>query len=123
MTANESVTLENVDSKLYLNYLEQVCEYFRGEIPHVKHPKLDFSEFKEKLKSTNKAPDFSRLLKFTSAPHKVKSPSREIENALSGRQSGGGAVGDDRSRRLRKNVIENHGKFLFLQLKFVIFNF
>lgn len=40
MSASESVTLDNVDSKLYLNYLEQVCEWFRGEIPHVKHPKL-----------------------------------------------------------------------------------
>lgn len=40
MDASDSATLENVDSKLWLNYLEQVCEVFRGEIPHVKHPKL-----------------------------------------------------------------------------------
>ena len=39
MSANDSVKLE-VDSKVWLNYLEQVCEVFRGEIPHVKHPKL-----------------------------------------------------------------------------------
>lgn len=40
MSAKDSVTLENIDAKIYLNYLEQVCEVFRGEIPHVKHPKL-----------------------------------------------------------------------------------
>lgn len=40
MTGHDSLTLENVDSKVWLTYLEQVCEVFRGEIPHVKHPKL-----------------------------------------------------------------------------------
>lgn len=40
MTAADSLTLENVDPKLWLTYLEQICEVFRGEIPHVKHPKL-----------------------------------------------------------------------------------
>lgn len=40
MSAKDSLNLENVDSKIWLNYLEQICEVFRGEIPHVKHPKL-----------------------------------------------------------------------------------
>lgn len=40
MTAQESVKLEGVDSKIWLNYLEQICDVFRGEVPHVKHPKL-----------------------------------------------------------------------------------
>lgn len=40
MTAADSLTLETVDPKLWLTYLEQICEVFRGEIPHVKHPKL-----------------------------------------------------------------------------------
>lgn len=40
MTAADSLTLEDVDPKLWLTYLEQICEVFRGEIPHVKHPKL-----------------------------------------------------------------------------------
>ena len=40
MTADESVKIETIDAKLWLTYLEQICEVFRGEIPHVKHPKL-----------------------------------------------------------------------------------
>lgn len=40
MSALDSLNLENVDSKVWLMYLEQICEVFRGEIPHVKHPKL-----------------------------------------------------------------------------------
>lgn len=40
MTAQDSLTLENIDPKMWLTYLEQICEVFRGEIPHVKHPKL-----------------------------------------------------------------------------------
>lgn len=73
VTAAESVTLQGVDPKLWLNYLEQVCEVFRGEIPHVKQPKLDL----EKLIETKKdaaAPDFSRLLK-------LKSQSKEMERS------------------------------------------
>ncbi|XP_031626960.1 F-actin-monooxygenase Mical isoform X5 [Contarinia nasturtii] len=65
LTAAESVTLQDVDPKVWLNYLEQVCEVFRGEIPHVKHPKLDL----EKLRETKReiaAPDFSNLLKLKS---------------------------------------------------------
>lgn len=116
MSANESISLNNVDSKLYLNYLEQVCEYFRGEIPHVKHPKLDFSEFKEKLKSGVKVTDFSRLLKFTSG-HKLKTPSCDNEVGPSGKQTTSVVcVDDDRSRRLRKNVIENHGMLYYIKI-------
>lgn len=38
--ASDTITLEGVDSRTWLTYLEHVCEVFRGEIPHVKHPKL-----------------------------------------------------------------------------------
>ncbi|XP_055677351.1 F-actin-monooxygenase Mical isoform X1 [Lutzomyia longipalpis] len=61
MQASESVNIEKIESKLWLNYLEQICELFRGEIPHVKHPKLDFAELKEKQRSN--IPDFSNLVK------------------------------------------------------------
>ncbi|GAB0092877.1 bMERB domain [Sergentomyia squamirostris] len=61
MQNSESINIEKVDSKVWLNYLEQVCEMFRGEIPHVKHPKLDFAELKEKQRSN--IPDFSNLVK------------------------------------------------------------
>lgn len=40
MSPEASQTLEGVDSRMWLTYLEQVCEVFRGEIPHVKHPKI-----------------------------------------------------------------------------------
>lgn len=40
MSAEDSITLENVDPSVWMGYLEQVCELFRGEIPHIKHPKL-----------------------------------------------------------------------------------
>lgn len=71
VTAAESVTLQGVDQKVWLNYLEQVCEVFRGEIPHVKHPKLDLEKLRETKKDSNKA-DFSNLLK-------LKSPPKEVE--------------------------------------------
>jgi hypothetical protein len=63
LTAKESVHLEKVESKVWLNYLEQVVEMFRGEIPHVKHPKLDYAEFKQTQKTTTMA-DFSQLQRF-----------------------------------------------------------
>lgn len=65
LTAAETLTLETVDTKVWLNYLEHVCEVFRGEIPHVKHPKLDFEELREKNKKVNVV-DFSNLLKLQS---------------------------------------------------------
>uniref|UniRef100_A0A1L8DL23 F-actin monooxygenase n=1 Tax=Nyssomyia neivai TaxID=330878 RepID=A0A1L8DL23_9DIPT len=61
MQPSESVNIEKIESKLWLNYLEQICELFRGEIPHVKHPKLDLAELKEKQRSN--IPDFSNLVK------------------------------------------------------------
>lgn len=71
ITAAESVTLQGVDQKVWLNYLEQVCEVFRGEIPHVKHPKLDLEKLRETKKDANSA-DFSNLLK-------LKSQAKEVE--------------------------------------------
>ncbi|XP_053694441.1 F-actin-monooxygenase Mical isoform X2 [Sabethes cyaneus] len=63
MSGQESVTLGGVDSKLWLNYLEQICEVFRGEIPHVKHPKLDYAEFKQK-QQINSMEEFAKLRRF-----------------------------------------------------------
>lgn len=40
MQSSDSVNIDQIESKTWLNYLEQICELFRGEIPHVKHPKL-----------------------------------------------------------------------------------
>lgn len=63
MSGQESLTLAGVDSKLWLNYLEQICEVFRGEIPHVKHPKLDYAEFKQK-QQIDSMEEFSKLRRF-----------------------------------------------------------
>ncbi|XP_055852122.1 F-actin-monooxygenase Mical isoform X6 [Episyrphus balteatus] len=75
MSGKDSIDLDKIDSKIWLNYLEQVCEVFRGEIPHVKHPKLDVSELREK--NRNNVPDFSRLLQMTSS-RKAKSPMQDV---------------------------------------------
>lgn len=116
MTSKDSLTLENVDSKLWLTYLEQVCDRFRGEIPFVKHPKLDFAELKDK--PSNKVPDFSRLLKFTS--RKVKSPSHEVDMIHHSTPSRN-AIDDERGRRTRKlTTNENSPGMFFL---FIIIDF
>lgn len=96
MTANESFNLELMESKIWLNYLEQICEVFRGEIPHVKHPKLDFSEELREKSSFNRGPvDFSHLLK-----RQVKKT--EVIGAGVKRS----IADEDRSRRSRK-IVEN----------------
>lgn len=80
MSAEESVSLEGIDIKSWLHYLEQICEVFRGEIPHVKHPKLDYAEFKQKSQTAkNTMADFARL-------HRIAAAKRETakeENAAS----------------------------------------
>lgn len=68
MSSDESMTLENIDIKNWLHYLEQICEVFRGEIPHVKHPKLDYAEFKQKNQKANTTmADFARLHRLAAA--------------------------------------------------------
>lgn len=112
LTAAESVTLQGVDPKVWLNYLEQVCEVFRGEIPHVKHPKLDL----EKLRETKReiaAPDFSNLLKLKSQSKDASErpsdePERERERPRRSRRFDSSALSTPRatpdapSRRSRK---------------------
>ncbi|XP_037823743.1 F-actin-monooxygenase Mical-like isoform X3 [Lucilia sericata] len=79
MSGKDSLQLSNVESKVWLNYLEQICEVFRGEIPHVKHPKIDFSDLREKYKTNNAhaQPDFSKLLQL-STKQKAKSPIQDL---------------------------------------------
>lgn len=85
MSAKESLTLENIDIKNWLHFLELICEVFRGEIPHVKHPKLDYAEFKQKNQTANTMADFARL-------HRIALAKREAakeENGASHASSGG----------------------------------
>lgn len=91
LTAAESVTLQNVEPKVWLDYLERVCEVFRGEIPHVKHPKLDLEKLRE-AKMSVQAPDFSSLLK-------IKPRSKELEQRLKGN--------DDRGRHTRRTDVHS----------------
>lgn len=73
ISSEESTTLENTDIKVWLHYLEQICEIFRGEIPHVKHPKLDFAEFKQKNQTSNTiAADFAKLHRIAAAKRDAK---------------------------------------------------
>lgn len=116
LSAAESVTLQGIDPKVWLNYLEQVCEVFRGEIPHVKHPKLDL----EKLRETKRGvatPDFSNLLKLKTqtkeAERKLDEPDRErprrsrrLDNSAASTPR---ATPDVPSRRSRKR--RSHDKF------------
>lgn len=57
MSSKESLTLEGIESKVWLNYLEQICEVFRGEIPHVKHPKL-VSKIQERIKQNKNSYEY-----------------------------------------------------------------
>ncbi|XP_017035706.1 LOW QUALITY PROTEIN: F-actin-monooxygenase Mical [Drosophila kikkawai] len=76
MSAKQSMQLTDVDSRSWLNYLDQICEVFRGEIPHVKHPKMDFSDLRQKyrINHTHAQPDFSKLL---ATKPKAKSPMQD----------------------------------------------
>jgi hypothetical protein len=84
MSADESLTLEDTDLKVWLHYLEQICEIFRGEIPHVKHPKLDYAEFKQKNQNTNsnRMADFAKL-------HRIAAARREAAKDENSANNGG----------------------------------
>lgn len=76
MSAKQSLELTDVESRVWLNYLDQICELFRGEIPHIKHPKMDFSDLRQKyrINHTHAPPDFSKLLQMKP---KAKSPMQD----------------------------------------------
>ncbi|KAK5642466.1 hypothetical protein RI129_008633 [Pyrocoelia pectoralis] len=50
MTGEEMAKLETPDYLTMFSYLTQIYDTFRGEIPHIKHPKLDLSEVKEHIR-------------------------------------------------------------------------
>uniref|UniRef100_A0A1Y1MLF1 F-actin monooxygenase n=1 Tax=Photinus pyralis TaxID=7054 RepID=A0A1Y1MLF1_PHOPY len=50
MTGEEMAKLETPDYLTMFSYLTQIYDTFRGEIPHIKHPKLDLSEVKENIR-------------------------------------------------------------------------
>ncbi|EDW28032.1 GL27285 [Drosophila persimilis] len=76
MSAKQSLELTDIESRIWLNYLDQICELFRGEIPHIKHPKMDFSDLRQKyrINHTHAPPDFSKLLQMKP---KAKSPMQD----------------------------------------------
>ncbi|KXJ75667.1 hypothetical protein RP20_CCG011307 [Aedes albopictus] len=91
MSGQESLTLAGVDSKLWLNYLEQICEVFRGEIPHVKHPKLDYAEFKQK-QQIDSMEEFAKLRRFAAMKAAAAAaPAAAIPMIVPGPGAGAGA--------------------------------
>ncbi|XP_053945588.1 F-actin-monooxygenase Mical isoform X10 [Anastrepha ludens] len=82
MTGEKSMDLEKVDTRLWLHYLNQVREVFRGEVPYLKHPKMDITELREKyrLNNAHAQPDFSKLLQLSTKPKypKAKSPIEDM---------------------------------------------
>lgn len=76
MTAKQSLDLTDLESRVWLAYLDQICELFRGEIPHIKHPKMDFSDLRQKyrINHAHAQPDFSKLL---ATKPKAKSPMQD----------------------------------------------
>ncbi|KAK4877333.1 hypothetical protein RN001_009839 [Aquatica leii] len=50
LTGEEMAQFEVPDYLTMFSYLTQIYDTFRGEIPHIKHPKLDLSESKENVK-------------------------------------------------------------------------
>lgn len=87
MSSEESLTLESIDIKNWLHYLELICEVFRGEIPHVKHPKLDYAEFKQNTKTANTMADFARLHRIAAAKQKAAKEENGAIHVSSGRRS------------------------------------
>lgn len=98
MSADESLTLENTEIKVWLHYLEQICEVFRGEIPHVKHPKLDYAEFKQTNQKTNTMADFAKL-------HRIAAARREAAAAA--------AANDENGRKTRDKLPSMNLKHIF----------
>lgn len=88
MSSEESLTLDNIDIKNWLHYLELICEVFRGEIPHVKHAKLDYAEFKQvKNQNTKTMEDFARLHRIAAAKREAPKEENGASHVSSGRRS------------------------------------
>ncbi|XP_037946362.1 F-actin-monooxygenase Mical isoform X9 [Teleopsis dalmanni] len=105
MSGEESVQLNATQSKVWLNYLEQIYDVFRGEIPHVKHPKMDFPELREKYRVHHgrAEPDFSNLLQISS---KQKTKLIDAQNVGQKRS----ILDEERLKRLRKHELNADGE-------------
>ncbi|KAM8704748.1 hypothetical protein ACLKA7_009238 [Drosophila subpalustris] len=101
MSAKQSLELTDVESRIWLNYLDQICELFRGEIPHIKHPKMDFSDLKQKyrINRTHAPPDFSKLLQ---TKPKAKSPMQDAVDVPTTVQRRS-VLDDERAKRQRRH--------------------
>nr|XP_036225143.1 F-actin-monooxygenase Mical isoform X22 [Bactrocera oleae] len=106
MSGEKSVDLEKVDTRHWLHYLNQVREVFRGEVPYLKHPKMDISELREKYRINNAhaQPDFSKLLQLSTKPKypKTKSPIEDMVDVpqVVQRRS---VLDEERVKRVRRN--------------------
>ncbi|XP_050745166.1 F-actin-monooxygenase Mical isoform X6 [Drosophila biarmipes] len=101
MSAKQSLDLTDVESRVWLNYLDQICELFRGEIPHIKHPKMDFSDLRQKyrINHTHAQPDFSKLL---ATKPKAKSPMQDaVDIPTTGQRRS--VLEEERAKRQRRH--------------------
>ncbi|XP_023034623.1 F-actin-monooxygenase Mical isoform X1 [Drosophila willistoni] len=101
MSAKQSIELTEIESSKWLNYLDQICEVFRGEIPHIKHPKMDFSDLRQKyrMNHTHAQPDFSKLLQ---TKPKAKSPMQDAVDIPTTVQRRS-VLDDERAKRQRRH--------------------
>lgn len=107
MTSIESILLENTEVKVWHHYLEQICEVFRGEIPHVKHPKMDFAEYQQQKKqNTTSMADFARLHRLAAA--KRAEAAKNLEEGAVAPLGGAGG----RTRKSNENHPSKFYKYL-----------
>ncbi|XP_051863323.1 F-actin-monooxygenase Mical isoform X11 [Drosophila albomicans] len=102
MNAKQSLELTDVESRIWLNYLDQICELFRGEIPHIKHPKMDFSDLRQKyrINHTHAPPDFSKLLQ---TKPKAKSPMQDAVDVPTTVVQRRSVLDEERAKRQRRH--------------------
>lgn len=124
MSAKESLTLENIDIKNWLHFLELICEVFRGEIPHVKHPKLDYAEFKQKHQTANTMADFARLHRIALAKREAaKEENGASHVSSSGRRSQKLAIAAKLPSEYRKTLKNRLKLNLCLYISILSFTF
>lgn len=72
MTGEEMADCECPDRLTMLSYLSQVYDTFRGEIPHIKHPRIpqDVEEVDEEALNQPPKVNLSRVSKHTAPPRK-----------------------------------------------------
>lgn len=109
-----ALSVDGIDRSVWLAYLEKVCEQFRGEIPYVKHAKLDYSEYRQK--SSNYPYDKMDFMAHMRA--NLKSDSQKLDNKAKNyanvqrrqRQPGEGSGFDEEKSFEKAKRLRNKGQ-------------